>query len=311
MTGTPPGTPPGAPAEKSRAGFIAVIGATNAGKSTLVNACTGAKVSIISHKAQTTRTRILGICMRGAAQLVLIDTPGLFEPRRRLDRAMVAAAWSGAMDADMILLLIDAKRGLNADIEKTVGKIARSGRRAFVALNKVDLTEKNALLAQISRLNELHTFEETFLISALKGEGVEDAVNTLCARLPEGPLLFPEDQITDAPLRLLAAEITREQVFAQLHQELPYATSVETETWTEQKDGAVRIEQIIYVERDTQRAIVLGKGGQRIKAIGAAARIELETILEHRVHLFLHVKARPGWADDPARYRDWGLDFNA
>lgn len=297
--------------DTTRAGFIAVVGATNAGKSTFVNRCVGTKVSIVSHKVQTTRTRVLGICMRGASQIVFIDTPGLFEPKRRLDRAMIAAAWGGAVDADMVLFLVDAKRGMDDPTKKTVERLADLKRPAFLALNKIDLLARADLLALIEGLNAIHTFEETFLISALNGDGVDDVLDHLAARVPAGPYLYPEDQVSDMPMRLLAAEITREQVFAHLHQELPYATTVETEDWKELKDGSARVEQTVYVERESQRSIVLGKGGARVKAIGATARAELEEILERRVHLFVFVKVRPKWGDDPARYRDWGLDFNA
>jgi len=296
---------------ETKSGFVAVVGATNAGKSTFVNRCVGTKVSIVSHKVQTTRSRILGICMTENRQLIFIDTPGLFEPKRRLDRAMIAAAWGGAVDADMILLVIDTVRGVDAAAKATIAKIKDLKRPAFVALNKIDLLAREALLALIGQVNALHQFEETFLISALNGDGIDEVIKTLSDRLPNGPYLFPEDQVSDMPMRLLAAEITREQVFANLHQELPYATTVETEDWKTLKDGSARVEQTIYVERESQRSIVLGKGGSRVKIIGATARATLEEILEHRVHLFLFVKVRPKWGDDPARYREWGLDFNA
>ena len=298
-------------AADTRAGFIAVVGATNAGKSTFVNRCVGTKVSIVSHKVQTTRSRILGLCMSGTSQVIFVDTPGLFQPKRRLDRAMIAAAWGGAVDADMILLLIDTVRGVDAACEATIAKIADLRRPAFVALNKIDLVDRKALLALIERVNSLYAFEETFLISALNGDGIDDVVTSLAEKLPKGPYLYPEDQVSDMPMRLLAAEITREQIFAHLHQELPYAITVETEDWKELKDGSARVEQTVYVERDSQRSIVLGKAGSQIKTIGATARVTLEDILERRVHLFVFVKVRPKWGDDPARYREWGLDFNA
>lgn len=294
-----------------RAGFVAVIGAPNVGKSTLVNRLTGAKVSIVSPKVQTTRTRILGIRVVSNTQIAFVDTPGLFRPRRRLDRAMVAAAWGGAKEADRLLLLVDAARGEDEDTAAIVARLREMGRNdVILALNKVDIADKPKLLALTDRLNRAGIFSDVFMISATSGDGVEDLLAALVQRMPEGPWLFPEDQVSDMPERMLAAEITREQLYLQLQQELPYRATVETETWRERDDGSVRIEQTLYVEREGQRSIVLGKGGARIKAIGQAARAELERILERRVHLFLFVKVREKWEEDPERYRALGLDFD-
>mgnify|MGYP006415453345 CR=1 FL=1 len=293
------------------AGFVAVVGAPNVGKSTLINRLVGTKVSIVSPKVQTTRTRVLGICMSGAAQVIFIDTPGIFEPRRRLDRAMVAAAWGGASDADDVLLLVDASRGIDSNTRAIIDKLVNSKRRVILAINKVDLVRKDALLELTSKLSAYDIFDDLFMISAETGDGVADLLSHLVAQLPESPWLFPEDQVSDMPERLLAAEITREKLYLQLRQELPYAATVETETWEDKEDGSVRIGQVIYVQRDTQKAIVLGKKGARVKSLGAAARLELESILGCRVHLFLFVKVREKWGDDPDRYRDWGLDYNA
>jgi GTP-binding protein Era len=298
-------------ATDTRAGFVAVVGAPNVGKSTLVNRFVGAKVSIVSPKVQTTRTRVLGICMAGAAQLILVDTPGLFAPRRRLDRAMVAAAWSGAADADAVLLVVDAEAGLDGDTRTIVERLKAAGRKAVLAINKVDAVKKPRLLKLTAELDRVGIFTDTFMISALTGDGVEDLKRFLAGRLPQGPWLFPEDQICDMPNRLTAAEITREQIYLQLRQELPYAAAVETTDWLEKDDGSVRIEQAIYVEKESQKAIVVGKHGSRIKALGEAARKQLEAIFGRRVHLFLQVKVKPKWGDDPARYRDLGLDYNA
>jgi GTP-binding protein Era len=295
----------------NKSGFIAVVGAPNVGKSTLINRFVGTKVSIVSPKVQTTRTRVLGICMKDAAQVIFIDTPGIFQPRRRLDRAMVAAAWGGAADADAVLLVVDAKRGLCPDTTAIVEKLSKSGRKATLAINKIDLVRKDTLLDLVAKLNGYDIFADTFMISAETGDGTDDLLAHLADKLPEGPWLFPEDQVSDMPERLLAAEITREQLYLQLHQELPYAATVETETWEDKEDGSVRIDQVVYVERDSQKAIVLGKRGSRIKTLGAGARKELEAILGCRVHLFLFVKVRDKWGDDPERYRDWGLDYNA
>jgi len=297
--------------QQNRCGFIAVLGAPNAGKSTLVNRMVGTKVSIVSNKVQTTRTRVLGIALRDEAQLIFIDTPGIFQPRRRLDRAMVAAAWSGAADADVSLLLIDATEGVKRDAEAIIERMKAEDRRAHLVLNKVDKVKKPELLALTQQLVDTGVFDEVFMVSALKGQGVEDLVGFLANHMPEGPWHFPEDQVSDMTERLLAAEITREKLYLQLHQELPYATTVETETWEERKDGSVKIDQVIYVVRDSQKSIILGKGGQQIKKIGEASRKELEEILDCRVHLFLFVKVREKWGDDPERYSEWGLDFDA
>ncbi len=295
----------------ARCGFYALIGAPNVGKSTLVNRMVGAKVSIVSPKVQTTRSRILGITLRGEAQIILIDTPGIFVPRRRLDRAMVASAWGGASDADGILMLVDAKRGIDADTQSILDGLKKHGRRVMLCINKIDLVKKPVLLDLTSRLSETGLFSDIFMLSAHTGDGVEDLLDFLAGQLPEGPWMFPEDQISDMPSRLLAAEITREQVYLQLHQELPYAVAVETETWEQGEDGSARVNQVIYVQKPGQKAIVLGKKGSKIKQIGEAARRELEELLGQRIHLFLFVKVREKWGDDPERYRDWGLDFNA
>jgi len=297
---------------ESRCGFIAILGAPNVGKSTLMNRLVGAKVSIVSPKVQTTRSRVLGICIEGNAQVIFIDTPGIFAPKRRLDRAMVASAWGGASDADRILLLVDSQRGIDEDTRSIIENLQKQKQKdVFLGLNKVDLVQKDKLLKLAGELSETGLFSETFMISAATGDGVEDLMVNLGDSVRPGPWLFPEDQISDMPMRLLAAEITREQLYLQLHQELPYAAAVETEAWEEKDDGSVSIKQVLYVERTSQRAIVLGKGGRRIKALGAAARKELEELLERRVHLFLFVKVREKWGDDPERYRDWGLDYNA
>jgi len=294
-----------------KCGFVAVIGAPNAGKSTLMNRLVGAKVSIVTHKVQTTRTRIMGIVTRDQCQLVFIDTPGIFEPRRRLDRAMVNAAWRGAADSDKVMLVVDAKRGVDDDTQRIVDGLRRTKRTALLALNKIDLLPRDQLLALASQLNDTGVFEETFMISALKGDGCEDVMDRLTETLPLGPWMFPEDQLSDLPQRLMAAEVTREFLLLQVHQEVPYAAAVETETWEEFQDGSVKIDQTIYVQRDSQKAIVLGKKGTRIKEIGASARAELSEIFGRKVHLFIHVKVRDKWMDDRARYNTWGLDFNA
>jgi GTP-binding protein Era len=292
-----------------RCGFIALIGAPNVGKSTLINAIVGAKVTIVSHKVQTTRTLLRGIATEGDAQLVFIDTPGIFQPRRRLDRAMVAGAWTGAGDADIVAALIDAKRGLDEETGTLLERLAGLAGRKILIINKIDLVEKPTLLALVQGAAERVPFEATFMVSALTGDGIADLRNWLAAQVPTGPWHYPEDQITDAPLRQLAAEITREKLYLRLHQELPYQSTVETTSWKERKDGSVRIEQTIFVERMSQRKIVLGKGGQTIKAIGAEARREIAEIVEHPVHLFLFVKVREGWGEDPERYREIGLEF--
>jgi GTP-binding protein Era len=296
--------------EATRCGFIALIGAPNAGKSTLINALVRSKVSIVSHKVQTTRMPVRGIVIEGASQLIFVDTPGIFAPKRRLDRAMVTSAWAGAHDADLTGLLIDARKGLDDEAEAIVTKLAGAPRRKFLILNKVDdVSDKPALLALATALNARVKFVATFMVSALTGDGVDDMRAWLAGEVPPGPWLYPEDQMSDAPLRQLAAEITREKMFHRLHQELPYQSTVETDAWTQQKDGSVRIEQTIYVERDSQKKIVIGKGGQTLKAIGAEARKEISGIVEAPVHLFLFVKVREGWGDDPERYREMGLDF--
>ena len=293
----------------TRCGFIALIGAPNAGKSTLINALVGSKVAIVTPKVQTTRTLLRGIAMEGQAQLVFLDTPGIFAPRRRLDRAMVTTAWSGAHDADIVAVLIDVKSGLNDDAQALLKKLQEVRQPKVLILNKVDLVEKERLLALAQTANDTAKFEATFMISATKGDGVADVRQWLAAHVPVGPWHYPEDEVSDAPVRQLASEITREKLYLKLHQELPYQSTVETESWTERKDGSVRIEQTIYVERDSQKKIVLGKGGQTIKAIGEASRRELTEILEKKVHLFLFVKVREGWGDDPERYREMGLEF--
>lgn len=307
-------TPTSPPPTETRAGFVALIGAPNSGKSTLLNALVGAKVSIVSRKVQTTRARVLGIAIEGGAQIVFVDTPGIFAPRKRLDRAMVAAAWQGAEDADLVALLVDAHanvRALDRDTEAILAKLAESGRKAVLVLNKVDLVNPPQLLGLAERLNRGGLFTDTFMVSALTGDGVGDLRRHFAKAMPAGPWLYPEDQISDMPDRLLAAELVREQLFEQLHQELPYALTVETEAWEERKDGSVKIDATIFVERESQRAIVLGKGGERIKAVGAAARRELESLFERRVHLFLFVKVRGKWQDDPERYRAMGLEWEA
>ena len=299
----------GLPAE-TRCGFIAVIGATNAGKSTLVNALVGAKVTIVSHKVQTTRTQIRGIAMVGSSQLVFIDTPGIFRPRRRLDRAMVDAAWGSASDVDMVALLVDAQRGLNDDLERIIERLAREHRPVVVVLNKVDKVEdKEKLLKLATVLADKLPVQKLFMISALSGSGVADLKAYIAANVPRGPWHYPEDDISDAPLRWLASEITRERIYHWLHQELPYETTVETTEWTEKKDNSVRIEQTIYVMRDSQKSIVLGKNGEMVKKISMEARKELAGIVEKPVHLFLFVKVRESWENDPERYREMGLDY--
>jgi GTP-binding protein Era len=293
----------------TRCGFIAIIGAPNVGKSTLVNALVGTKVTIVSHKVQTTRAPVRGIAMEDGAQLIFVDTPGIFAPKRRLDRAMVTTAWSGAQDADIVCLLIDARRGIDEETGAIVERAAGMSRPRVAILNKIDVVEKSTLLTLAQDLNARLPLEAIFMVSALTGDGVADLRRWFAARLPEGPWLYPEDQVSDAPMRQLAAEITREKLFERLHQELPYQSTVETEVWKDLRGGAVRIEQTIYVERDSQRKIVLGKGGATIKAIGAEARREIAVAIERPVHLFLFVKVREGWGDDPERYREMGLDF--
>ena len=293
----------------TRSGFVALIGAPNAGKSTLVNRLVGTKVSIVTHKVQTTRAIVRGIATHGPAQIVFVDTPGIFRPRRRLDRAMVTTAWGGAKDADVVLVLIDAERGIKGDAEAILDSLAGVRQPKVLVLNKVDRVRPENLLKLTAAANDKAAFERTFMVSALTGSGCGDLLDWLAQRLPEGPWYYPEDQISDLPMRQLAAEITREKLYLRLHQELPYSSHVETEKWEERQDGSVRIEQVIYVERDSQKSIVLGHKGETIRAIGQAARKEIGEILEQPVHLFLFVKVRENWSDDPERYREMGLDF--
>lgn len=293
----------------TRAGFVAVIGAPNAGKSTLVNALVGQKVAIVSPKAQTTRARLMGIAIEGSAQILLVDTPGIFEPRRRLDRAMVAAAWTGAQDADLILFVIDAAAGVNAEVDRIIGSLSDRKRPLFMALNKIDLVKKAALLALATDLTARLNPDKVFMISAADGDGIGDVKQALADATPEGPWLYPQDEVSDATDRMIAAELTREQIVNQLHQELPYATVVETESWDDRPDGSTVINQQIIVERDSQKAIVIGKGGRRLKAIGAAARAEITQHLGRPVHLFLHVKVEPKWGEDRSLYREIGLEW--
>ena len=303
MTDTAPGT---------RAGFVALIGEPNAGKSTLLNRMVGAKISIVTHKVQTTRTRIRGIAMEGQSQIVFVDTPGLFKPRRRLDRAMVAAAWGGAADADIIVLLIEAQRGMTDGVARIIDSLRDripQGQMVALAINKIDRVKAEVLLALTEKLNEAFPFVKTFMISAEKGYGVADLKEWLAGQVPAGPLFYPEDQIADLPMRMIAAEITREKLTLRLHEELPYQLTVETENWEDKPDGSTRIDQLIYVARDGHKGIVLGNKGETIKAVGQAARAELMTFLERPVHLFLQVKVRPGWLEEKERFDEMGLDF--
>jgi len=300
-----------AAAAPTRCGYVALIGAPNAGKSTLLNRLVGQKLAIVTPKAQTTRSRLLGIAVDGATQIIFVDTPGIFAPRRRLDRAMVTAAWSGAEDADETVLLVDAARGIDEDMRRILDRLAERSGNSILALNKIDLVPRESLLGLADALSRKGRFEPIFMISGLKGDGVADVKQHLAASLPPGPWLFPEDQLSDASERLIAAEVTREQVFLQLHDELPYASTVETEGWEDRPDGSVRIDQVIYVQRPGQRAIVLGEGGRRIRAIGAQARAELGRILQRRVHLFLFVKVRQNWVEDRERFAAIGLDYDA
>jgi GTP-binding protein Era len=293
----------------TKAGFVALIGAPNAGKSTLLNSLVGSKVSIVSRKVQTTRALVRGIAIEGEAQIVFVDTPGIFKPKRRLDRAMVTSAWGGAGDADVIALLLDVRKGIDEEAEAILEKLPELKRPKVLILNKIDLIERSRLLELASKLNEKVEFAHTFMISALKGDGIDTLKRQLAGMMPQGPWLYPEDQISDAPLRMLAAEITREKIYERLHEELPYQSTVETDQWQPRPDGSVRIEQTVFVERDSQRKIVLGKGGQTIKAIGQAARKEIAEIAEAPVHLFIFVKVRENWSDDPERYREMGLEF--
>lgn len=296
---------------ETRCGFVALLGAPNTGKSTLLNRYVGTKVSIVTPKVQTTRMRVSGISLHGPCQIVFVDTPGIFAPKGRFDRAMVAAAWQGATDADAVVVLVDAERGFEADTRRIVEGLEEHGRKAVLALNKIDLVKRESLLALAEELHATGVFSEVFMISARTGDGTGDLLDRLAAAMPEGPWLYPEDQVADIPMRLLAAEVTREQLFLQLHQELPYSIAVETEGWDERKDGSVRIAQVIYVRRDSQKGIVLGRGGQRIKSVGSKARRELEDVLGRRVHLSLYVKLRADWPEDPGIYRELGLDWKA
>ncbi|MBX3504298.1 MAG: GTPase Era [Parvibaculum sp.] len=300
---------PQAEAGQTRCGFVAIIGAPNAGKSTLLNQLVGSKVAIVTHKVQTTRSRIRGIAMEGNTQIVFVDTPGIFKPKRRLDKAMVDAAWGGAGDADAIILMVDAEYEREEDLERIIEGLKSQGRKAILVLNKIDATKREKLLKLAERLNETGLFTDTFMISAMKGSGVADLRRHLAKMMPAGPWHYPEDQAADVPLRSLAAEVTREKLFLRLHDELPYSLTVETEEWEQKKDGSIRIAQVIFVERDSQKKIALGKGGQTIKTVGQLARQELEEMLEAKVHLFLFVKVRENWSDDRERYREMGLDF--
>jgi GTP-binding protein Era len=300
---------PSVPAAATRCGFVALIGAPNVGKSTLVNALVGSKVTIVSRKVQTTRALIRGIVIEDNAQIILVDTPGIFAPKRRLDRAMVSTAWSGAHDADLVCVLLDAKAGIDDEADAILTRLATVAHPKILVLNKIDLIAREKLLALAKAANERMKFENTFMISALSGDGVDDLRGTLAKMAPAGPFHYPEDQMSDAPMRHLAAEITREKIYRQLHQELPYQSTVETDSWTERKDKSIRIEQTIFVERESQRKIVLGKGGATIKSIGADSRKEIAEIMGVPVHLFLFVKVRENWGDDPERYREMGLEF--
>ena len=310
QNGTPPETLAEEQATPTRCGHVALIGAPNAGKSTLLNRLVGHKLAIVTPKPQTTRTRVLGVATEGEAQIIYVDTPGIFAPRRRLDRAMVAAAWSGAKDADETVLLVDAARGVDRDTRRILDRLAERRRQSILALNKIDLVRRDSLLALSEALSREGRFDPVFMISGRTGDGVGDLQRHLASALPLGPWLFPEDQLSDMPERMIAAEVTREQVFLQLRDELPYGSTVETERWDDRSDGSTRIEQVIYVQRPSQRAIVLGEGGQRIKAIGAPARVELERMLGRRIHLFLFVKVREDWVDDRERYAALGLEYD-
>jgi GTP-binding protein Era len=303
------GLPDQAAPPATACGFVALIGAPNVGKSTLVNALVGSKVTIVSRKVQTTRALIRGIVVENNAQIILVDTPGIFAPKRRLDRAMVSTAWSGAHDADLVCVLLDAREGLDEEAEAIFARLANVAHPKLLVLNKVDLVPREKLLALAKAANDRLAFAHTFMISALSGDGVDDLRRTLASMVPPGPFHYPEDQMSDAPIRHLAAEITREKIFQKLHQELPYSSTVETESWTERKDKSVRIEQTIFVERESQRKIVLGKAGATIKSIGADARKEIAELIEQPVHLFLFVKVRENWGEDPERYREMGLEF--
>lgn len=303
--------PAGVPPEATRCGYVAILGAPNAGKSTLLNRLVGTKVSIVSPKVQTTRSRVLGIALDGPAQIIFVDTPGIFAPKRRLERAMVHAAWSGAADADLVVLVVDAARKtIGEDARAIVDGLKKAGRKAILALNKIDMVKREKLLALAAELDASGIFTDVFMISAETGDGVDDLMAAFRGRLPAGPWLFPEDQVSDMPMRLIAAEVTREHLFRQLHDELPYAIAVESESWEEFKNGSAKITQVVYIQRDSQKAIVLGHGGKRIKAVREAAQAELEEMLQRKIHLFLHVKVRENWPEDRERYRDLGLEYD-
>lgn len=297
--------------DQTTCGVVAVIGVPNAGKSTLVNQFVGAKVSIVTHKVQTTRSRIRGIAIVDTAQVIYVDTPGIFKPHRRLERAMVDAAWMGAADADIVVLVVDARRGASEEVVHIVNGLKAKNSPAVLVLNKIDTVKRETLLSLAEDLNAQGIFDEVFMVSALNGDGVDDLQAYLASKMQPGPWLFPEDQLSDLPQRLLAAEVTREKAYLYLHQELPYALAVDTEDWQDFKDGSVRIGQVIYIERETQKGIVLGKGGQTIKRIRSEAQHELAEMLDRPVHLFIHVKVRENWVNDPGRYREWGLRFDA
>ena len=294
---------------QTRSGFVALLGAPNAGKSTLMNQLVGSKISIVTHKVQTTRAVMRGIAIQDNCQIIFVDTPGIFAPRRRLDEAMVTTAWGSARDADISVFLIDAERGLTDDLESIIGKLETVSGPVVLLINKIDQIQRDQLLELTTKLHALYTFDETFMVSALNGDGCSDFMDYLSVNLPEGPYMYPEDQISDLPLRMLAAEVTREKIYLRLHQELPYASHVETEAWEDKKDGSVRIQQVIYVERQSQKKIIIGKNGSAIKAISTAARKDLTELVEQPVHLFLFVKVRENWGDDPDRYREMGLEF--
>lgn len=295
--------------KETRCGFCAIIGAPNAGKSTLVNKLAGAKVAIVSHKVQTTRARLRAIVMEGEAQIVLVDTPGIFQPRRKLDRAMVDNAWGGAGEADAVVLLVDGRSGLTDELQKIIEGLGNLRTKVFLVINKIDLMKREDLLKTAEAFNAAYAFDQTFMVSALNGSGTADLRKALAARMPRGPWLYPEDQVADVQLRFMASEITREKIYNRLHEELPYASTVETEAWEERKDGSVKISQVIYVERDSQKAIVLGKGGQTIKILGQQARQDMEEHFGRKVHLFLFVKVRENWSNDPERLRMMGLEL--
>lgn len=296
---------------ETRCGFVAVLGAPNAGKSTLVNLLVGAKISIVSPKVQTTRSRVRGIVMAGTSQIILVDVPGIFKPKRRLDRAMVATAWTESNDADVRLLLIDAQKGVDDNTTMIINNLQKNNQKTVLVLNKIDLLEKEKLLPLIQQLKDIPIFTQTFLISAKTGENVKELLDYLASYMPVGPYMFPEDNLSDLPNRLFAAEVTREKLYMHLQQELPYSLTVETTNWTQTAKGDIKIDQTIYVEREGQKAIIIGKNGAMLKKIGAAARYELTQLLGQKVHLFLFVKVRENWVNDPARYQEWGLDFNA